>query len=244
MFFHAENQQILWLAIQKSPYLLEFSQKYAGHKETWFQGISEQFYSQWISQNGPVPANAKELLEMNKRALEYFVLDLKRLLGYHESVSDPLSSYNVAKEKQTREETNASKFNHYQAEYGRLLQRPAVPQNGLQSESAANQKIKNMDELLAEQAKLREMDLAAFSSKPTVSETKPNEQPNKPASHSGLFADPLRRQIDSVNNGNPLPPRLKIFDEIKRIDEIISLEIAELPQPKSVSWSQEIEDGI
>ena len=165
MFFHAENQQMLWRAIQKSPYFLEFSQKYAGHKETWFQGISEQFYSNRISHNGLVPTNAKELLEMNKRALEYFVLDLKRLLGYHESVTDPLSSYNVAKEKQTREETNAAKFNNYQEEYGRLLQRPALPQNGLPSESAANQKIKNMDELLVEQAKLREMDLAVFSPK-------------------------------------------------------------------------------
>ena len=232
MFFHAENQQMLWRTIQKSPYVLEFSQKYAGHKETWFQGISEQFYSQWICENGRVPANAKELLEMNKRALEYFVLDLKRLLGYHESVSDPLSSYNVAKEKQTREETNASKFNNYQEEYGRLLQRPAVPQTGLPSESAANQKIKNMDELLAEQAKLREMDLAAFSLKP-LAERPVAERPG-----------PLNTPPNPLTQQSTFPPRLKIFDEIERIDEIISLEIDELSQPKSVSWSQEIEEGI
>ena len=176
MFFHAENQQMLWRAIQKSPYVLEFSQKYAGHKETWYQGISEQFYSQWISHNGHVPTNAKELLEMNKRALEYFVLDLKRLLGYYEPVSDPLSSRNVAKERQTREEANAAKFNNYQEEYSRMLQGPTVPQNVLPSESAANQRIKNMDELLAEQAKRREMDLAAFSPK-----IPPPTSPNNPA---------------------------------------------------------------
>jgi hypothetical protein len=232
MFFHVENQQILWRAIQKSPYLVEFSQKYSGHRDTWFQGISEQFYSQWISQNGRVPSNAKELLEMNKRALEYFVLDLKRLLGYKTTspISDPLSSYNVAKEKQEREEKNATKFSSYQEEYSRLLQRPALPQNVFPSESAANQKIKNMDELLAEQAKLREMDLTAFL----------------PPNASNESSPIIRHDIGSPS-GIRETSRLKIFDAIDRVDDLISLEIKEIDtqsQHKSVSWSNAIEESL
>jgi hypothetical protein len=169
MFFHLENQKMLWQTLQKSPYFVEFGQKYAGHKESWFRGVSEQFYGQCINRNERIPSSAKELLEMNKNALAYFVADLKRLLGYGGEKEtrhvDPLVSYNVGNERQMREEKRMSEFSHFQEEYGRLLQRPGVPDRGIPSESAADQKIKNMDELLAEHAKMRDMDLSIYAPK-------------------------------------------------------------------------------
>lgn len=169
MFLHTENQQLLWQTLQKSPYLVEFTQKFAGHREEWFRGVIEQFYMQWISQNNPLPSNARELLEINKLALQTMVADLKRLLGYspHQAVrqhphhTEPnydIRPYDIAEERKQREDAFSANFNKYQSEYNSLLKQPEVPIRSLPVEPVG-EKIKNMDELLKEQARLRDMDL-------------------------------------------------------------------------------------
>ena len=169
MFLHTENQQLLWQTLQKSPYLVEFTQKFAGHREEWFRGVIEQFYMQWISQNNPLPSNARELLEINKLALQTMVADLKRLLGYspHQAVrqhphhTEPnydIRPYDIAEERKQREDAFSANFNKYQSEYNSLLKQPEVPIRSLPIEPVG-EKIKNMDELLKEQARLRDMDL-------------------------------------------------------------------------------------
>jgi len=170
MFLHSENQQLLWQTLQKSPYLVEFNQKFAGYRDKWFRGSIEQFFTQWISQNGRVPTNAKELLEINKFALQFMVADLKRLLGYSSpqpmnSSSSDLSSYNVAEERKRREDTWSANFNQYQSEYNRMLEKPVLPVRELPSETG-DEKIKNMEELLREHAKLRDMDLSIYTPSP------------------------------------------------------------------------------
>ena len=97
MFLHVENKELLWKTLQRSPYLVDFSNKFAGYREVWFKGIMETFYTQWISQNNRVPTNARELLEINKSALHFIIADIKRLLGYsvssQHSVQVPLQSF-------------------------------------------------------------------------------------------------------------------------------------------------------
>jgi len=190
MFLHTENQQLLWQTLQKSPYLVDFTQKFSGYREEWFRGILEQFYTQWISQNNPLPSNARELLEINKHALQFMVVDLKRLLGYSSSSQTfkknaeyDVTTYNVAEERKRKEDAFSANFNQYQSEYNRLLERPVLPVKELPVESA-DTKIKNMDELLKEQARLREMDLNIY-----------------PAQQNTLQS-----------------PKLKIMDEIERIE--------------------------
>jgi hypothetical protein len=210
MFLHAENQQLLWQTLQKSPYLVEFTQKFAGYREAWFRSVSEQFYLQWISSNSSrVPTNARELLEINKQALQFMVTDLKRMLGYGQN-SGPttnisnanipiIPTYNVAEERQQREDKWSTDFNKFQSEYNRLLERPALPMRGLTSESG-DEKIKNMDELLQQHAKMRDMDLSIYSPPPNT----------------------------------PNTPKLKIMDELERLD-------IEEKQIKSVHWSNSSE---
>jgi hypothetical protein len=176
MFLHAENQQLLWQTLQKSPYLVEFTQKFAGHREEWFLGIIEQFYTQWISQNNPLPSNARELLEINKLALQTMVADLKRVLGYNGSSSphqiiqphaEPntydIRPYDVAAERKLREDTFSANFNKYQSEYNSLLKQPELPIKAIPAQSGG-EKIKNMEELLKEQARLRDIDMQTYAS--------------------------------------------------------------------------------
>jgi hypothetical protein len=172
MFLHVENQKLLWQTLQKTPYLVEFTQKFMGHREEWYRGILEQFFTQWISQGGRVPTNARELLEINKMALQFMVADLKRLMGYSSSPPIPVSSqltqnqidirpYDVAAERKQREDAFSENFSKYQSEYNRLLERPELPARILPAESGG-EKIKNMEELVKEQSRLREMDFEKF----------------------------------------------------------------------------------
>lgn len=177
MFLHKENQQLLWQTLQKTPYLVEFTQKFAGHREEWFRGAIEQFYTQWISQNNPLPSNARELLEINKLALQTMVVDLKRLLGYQtHSHSQPnintndILPYDVAAERKQREDNFSANFNKYQSEYNSLLKNPDLPMKALPTQSGG-EKIKNMEELVKEQARLRDMDLSIHPSPPTQQPT-------------------------------------------------------------------------
>jgi hypothetical protein len=163
MFLHIENQKILWQTLQRTPYLVEFTQKYSGQSEIWFKNMSEQFYTQWISNHGRIPTNAVELLEINKNALQFMVTDLKRLLGYTsmEITTSPIESYNVSQERQRREDEWSSNFNKFQNEYNQLLKQPAIPLRELPTETT-DSKIKNMDELLREHAKMREIELLNY----------------------------------------------------------------------------------
>ena len=223
MFLHIENQQLLWQTLQKTPYLVEFNQKFAGYREAWFRGISEQFYTQWISQRGNVPTNARELLELNKHALQFMVADLNRLLGYSSpssslsstsSQSNDLQSYNVAVERKKREDAWSSMYNQYQSEYHQLLETKSVPTRGLPSESGGD-KITNMEELVREHAKLRNIDMNPFKEPP----------PNK--------------NIINTNIATTSTPKLKIMDEIERI-EINIPEEENYHVKKSVQWAEEI----
>ena len=239
MFLHKENQTLLWNTLQKSPYLVEFTQKFAGYREEWFRGSIEQFYTQWISRNNRVPNNAKELLEINKYALQAMVADLKRLLGYNTSqqfgtpisaqpngvdfptyqkrntaqselptyqtkvaaqselptyqtrvaASETLPTYDVNAERKQREDEWSTNFNKYQTEYNQLLKQPAIPTRGLPSETGG-EKIKNMDELIREHAKMRDMDLSIYSP--------------PPPQNSPILDKPV--------------PKLRILDEIERIE--------------------------
>ena len=271
MFQHPDNQSLLWQTLQKSPYLVEFSQKYSGHKDNWFRTLSEQLASQ-ISR-GDEPSDAASLLKLNKHVLQVMIADLKRLLGYNElnkpnitvanTIKDmsatrydapsvaatyhvapsvatynvapaatynvapaatyhvaPAATYNVAPaatyqisiEKQEREDKWNAEFNSYQAEYNRLLSSPALPENVFSS-GVADEKIKNMDELLAEQVKKRTLDYAACL-------------PPPPAPSS---------QHSSVNMGST---RLKILDDIDRVE----IEQEVLHKTGAVRWSEQLEE--
>lgn len=257
MFLHIENRTILWNSLQKSPYIVEFLQKYPAHRETWFRGIIEQFYTQWISQpqNQSIPQTANELLEMNKAALKIMVSDLKRLLGYHLSAPSgpgsspsasgpgsspsgpayqeygagktvPLISYDVASEKKKREDKWSSEFSQYQTEYNRMLSGPVLPRNVLPTENI-DERIKNADELLAEYAKRRELDLPAFS--PPVTAPAANDFASSSSQPSEIKTQNAIQFSFEPSASAATYPRLKILDEIRP------------PNTKSVSWSEELE---
>jgi hypothetical protein len=234
MFLHIENISLLWQLLQKSPYLIEFSQNARpGYKEIWFRGVSEQFYEKWLSQNSRIPTNSKELLEMNKQALQYMVLDLKRLLGYFNpapilkpvALSD-MPSYNVAAERQQREELRSAQFNNYQTEYNRLLEKPQIPDAKLPSLSG-DEKITNMEELVKQHLMLRDMDLAIYS--------KDDQQPPSPQMNSNTASKKLKIMEEIENADIEIRDFQGFTESSERVSEGDSYENVEVS--RSVHWA-------
>jgi hypothetical protein len=158
MFTHIENQKILWSVIQKSPFFIEYRN---ANREAWFQDTFSRFYRE----NPLQPRNKAELLEANKAVLQYMTEDIKRQLGYkRETLAIEMSlhpTYNVEEEKKAKEERNKASYANFQTQYHQMLQTPQPTTMRLTEKS--DEKIKNMDELIQEQIRKREMDLVAFS---------------------------------------------------------------------------------
>jgi hypothetical protein len=210
MFLHPENKTLLWQTLQKSPFFLEFTQKFTGYREEWFRGITEQFFTEWISRDGRVPTNARELLEINKFAIQMMVADLRRLLGVTDTPSyQPIvainTPYNVAEERKKREDAISENYSRYQSEYNRLLKPPALPIKELPSASA-DEKIQNIEELVKEHTRMRDLDLAIHSGASPSSSNQPS-------------------QIG--------PAKIKIMDEIPNIETFV---VEETPTKKQVHW--------
>ena len=168
MFTHIENQKILWEVIQKSPFFIEYSPRTS--RESWFQETFSRFYRE----NPLQPKTKRELLEANKSVLHYMTEDLKRQLGYkRETLAIEMSlhpTYNVEEEKKAKEEREKASYANFQSQYHMLLQTPKP--STMRLTEKGDEKIKNMDELLQEQIKQREMDLAAFASQKISVDTK------------------------------------------------------------------------
>jgi hypothetical protein len=167
MFTHIENQKILWSVIQKSAFFIESR---VANREAWFQDTLSRFYRE----NPLQPRNKQELLEANKAVLQYMTEDLKRRLGYkRETLAIEMSlhpTFNVEEEKKAKEEREKAAYAQFQSQYHMLLQTPKPTTMRLTEQS--DEKIKNMDELIQEQIRRREMDLAAFSNQKISVDTK------------------------------------------------------------------------
>lgn len=286
MFLHTENRELLWNTLQKSPYLVDFSNKFAGYREAWFQETVETFYTQWISQNNQVPNNARELLEINKSALKFMISDIKRILGYPVSsqqlgnaivlpYSAPtwktalkdvspytdsvvtikdISSYNVSEERQRREEEWSSTYNKYQSNYNRMLERPSVPINEIPVE-IIDAKIVNIDDLVNEHTRMRNMDLTVYANAPSSSNSPSKLPPVNPsiptltlrsgiAKNAGASNENINTEIERVEMEIlELPDFAHEVTEDSKTEIFGRCESNENPVAKSVHWSENLSEN-
>jgi hypothetical protein len=243
MFLHQENQDILSAALQKTPYYVEFVRLYPQpQRVVWWHQVIEQFAAAWLAKGHSLPHSKHELLEMNKHALHYVLADIKQMvqpvcpsspsLGapslaaassaaplYAYETPSVLPSHNVAAAKQQREDQWKQNFEQYQSEYNALLAAPAVP-NSLLPFETPDAKIRNMDELMMQQKKRRDMDMAVFAPPPPV------PPPIKLAAPSPFGAP----------SAAGAAPRLKILDTIERAEIEHSISVANDRKAKAVSW--------
>jgi len=159
--------------------------------------------------------------------------DLKNRVGYVDqntislcmtpslSTQSLSTSVSIEQTKQTKEEMEKLAYQNYQTQYHTLLQKPKPVD--LRTPEKGDEKIKNMDELIEQQIKLREMDLAKIVA----------------SSASSSFA--------SASVSASASSKIKIMDPIEsdEISQEISTIItkAAIPTPSpTVTWSPHIEE--
>jgi len=131
LYVRAENQTLLWNTIQKMP---QFHTSPI-QKEQWFSNIIRQFYEK----NQHVQMNTGDLQALNRQTIAYMVEDLRKYVQAPPKVMDSFSSR--------------------QYEYD-LMNKPKDQPIANFGEKIDDEVITNMDELLQQQIKQREYDIA------------------------------------------------------------------------------------
>jgi phage host-nuclease inhibitor protein Gam len=165
-YITVENQTLLWKTIQRSP---QFSNNtIAINREQWFSSIIKQFYENIKSPKMSIA----ELKALNQQTISYMIGDLKRIESLHKvppstipttPQSPPYQNTSITQlnyeTPQTRMSIYTDQFNARQQEYA-TMGKPLAPPIANFSEKVEDDAITNMDELLQQQIKQREYDVA------------------------------------------------------------------------------------
>mgnify|MGYP003706619763 FL=1 len=144
-YITASNQEMLWRTIKKNAL---FDQVLTQEQQPiWFREIIGNFYSENANKN---PSN-NELLELNKSTLRFMILNLKgrREPVLNEPINDRLEPQSVSYQ---------SNYDTLQNDYNNMHKRN-VPQEPDFKEKIDDEKIQNMDELIQQQLKERELEM-------------------------------------------------------------------------------------
>lgn len=171
-YISVENQTLLWKTINRSPQLA--NNTIAINREQWFSNIIKQFYEQIKSPKMSIA----ELRELNQKTIAYMVNDLKRIETLYmptkptppinSSYETPTASRSLTFENpQTRMSMYNDQFSSRQKEYENMLKPPAPPIANF-GEKVEDEAITNMDELLQQQIKQREYDVAQVRPPPPL----------------------------------------------------------------------------
>ena len=159
-FVSPKNQEMLWKTIQKNTLFGEVLTQ--EQQPLWFREIIGNFYT-----DNKKNLSAVELLELNKNTLRYMVHNLKEknknIDGnrFNNPINEPINDRVEPKSVSYQNE-----FEKLQNDYN-LTNKRIVPQEPKFSEDIDDEKISNMDELIQQQLKERELDVITETTNPT-----------------------------------------------------------------------------
>ena len=185
LYIKSENQELLWRTIHKTPLIDNYFRTLVpGSREVWFQEIVKSFHIK-----NPSIMNQDALARVNRDTIAYMVSILRTPMSSSQQIPtqqqsqphiqtnpigqvqnteyrEPTTIYSRGSTTATRDEF-AEKFTNRQKEYESMLQKPAIPEVKF-SEKMEDGVIQNMDELIKQQLKQRELDIANYSPLPPV----------------------------------------------------------------------------
>lgn len=173
-YITVENQTLLWKTIQRSPQFA--NNTITINREQWFSSIIQQFYEKIKSPKMSIA----ELKALNQQTIAYMISDLKRIESLYIAplqnivppILPPLVQPNTSiaqmayETPHTRMSMYTDQFNARQQEYANMGKPPAPPIANF-SEKVEDEAITNMDELLQQQIKQREYDVAMVKPPPS-----------------------------------------------------------------------------
>jgi len=214
-YITVENQTLLWKTINRSPQLA--NNTIAINREQWFSNIIKQFYEKI---NTPSLSIAG-LKALNQQTIAHMVGDLKRIESQYStpsvsydnqlsttnsqtsnlngpSISSPYGISN-GETPQTRMSMYADQFNARQQEYTNMVNPPTPPIANF-TEKVEEEPITNMDELLQQQIKQREYDIAQARPPPlpTLPPTYPKQNEGNTTARPSSPMSPNKNNISAT----------------------------------------------
>lgn len=146
LFISADNQALLYEIIHKDTTIHAVFGSQQETKNTWFRSVIQQFYSQ-LSPN----ITREELKAVNRQVLAFMIRSLKE----RSPVTAPNPTYNTLKREQ------APDYDTVQKQYNSMFDTPK-PHSVDFGEKVEDTVITNMDELIEQHKKQREIELQEY----------------------------------------------------------------------------------
>lgn len=146
-YITASNQEMLWRTIQKNAL---FDQTLTQEQQPiWFREIIGNIYSENVNKH----LGNNELLELNKSTLRFMIHNLKGRVTREPVLNEPIND-----RLEPKSVSYQSNYDTIQNEYNNMHKRN-IPQEPDFKEPFDDEKIKNMDELIKQQMKERELEI-------------------------------------------------------------------------------------
>ena len=161
LFINPENQNILWEMVNKVPLCSAiFPPGSQNQKNNWFKGIIQDYYNR-------IPPNISrnDLYKINRDVLSTMVKSLQSISNAN-SIVDPYPNTMPIDKNMLRTQRGPQNFEERKLQYDSLFQIRKPDQIDF-TEKLDDDVITNMEELVANQRKIRELDLQEFSPKMT-----------------------------------------------------------------------------
>ena len=215
-FIHPENQKLLWNTIQKVP--LFNANISIQNQNFWFKQIIGDFYNR----NQYRKLNSLELQELNKETIGYMIKQLKNISPTSVQPPPPQIPQPIGELKpnffteptshriESKSESYSRQFLERQNDYNSMIKKEIPPEPNFQ-DKIDDVAIDNMEELVKQHLKQRELEVQMFSPPPPV-----------PVSQKQTI------DISPSNNEN-------ITFDVELLDQKL------LESKKSVHWSESVD---
>ena len=215
-FIHPENQKLLWNTIQKVP--LFNANISIQNQNFWFKQIIGDFYNR----NQYRKLNSLELQELNKETIGYMIKQLKNISPTSVQPPPPQIPQPIGELKpnffteptshriESKSESYSRQFLERQNDYNSMIKKEIPPEPNFQ-DKIDDVAIDNMEELVKQHLKQRELEVQMFSPPPPI-----------PVSQKQTI------DISPSNNEN-------IIFDVELLDQKL------LESKKSVHWSESVD---
>lgn len=216
-YIHHTNQTLLWNAVNKIP---EFQKLSPPKKDLEFKQIIEHFY-RIISHKSVL--SIPELQQINRETLTAFIPKLSQTPSLkpplYPQPSQQTQSIRPIKMFETKQELSQRQFEERQNIYREMNSKPDLPSPEIFKEKEEESAIENMDILIEQFQKQREIEFNQFIPPPSVSSIQISQNGNK-----------------TKNN-----PKIRILEDISENEKenlyINDFEDEKKEIKKNVSWS-------
>ena len=172
-FIHPENQKLLWNTIQKVP--LFNANISIQNQNFWFKQIIGDFYNR----NQYRKLNSLELQELNKETIGYMIKQLKNISPTSVQPPPPQIPQPIGELKpnffteptshriESKSESYSRQFLERQNDYNSMIKKEIPPEPNFQ-DKIDDVAIDNMEELVKQHLKQRELEVQMFSPPPPI----------------------------------------------------------------------------